>query len=193
MLSLRLVPFVLEPNNILPLQYARILTVSKMDLPSKVISSELTHSVPFNSNYETTGVTNTSTSQLVYSPAAAQKFMDTSFAIATRGIPTANGTSDPLWPTCLACTVVERVRGRNGVDMTPACGACFSRYCWSGVESAVVVKNATTTASTSATAAGTMTASASVGSATVAAKAGAEKLGAGVMASILGFAIALIL
>lgn len=152
--------------------------------------------MPFDSNYDPTGITNTSTSQLVYSPAAAQKFMDTAFAITTRGIPTSSGASDPLWPTCLACTVVERVRGRNGVDMTPACGACFSRYCWSGVEAAVVVpagNNTTASASGTATGTGSMTASASVGSPTVAAKSGAEKIGAGMIATVLGFAMALIL
>lgn len=98
--------------------------------PAKLNGTKSTSPYPivvYLPNYDPTGVTNTSTSQLVYSNAQASRFLDVASAIAIRGIPTASGGNDPLWPTCLACTTVERVRGRNGIDQTAACTACFTR------------------------------------------------------------------
>lgn len=84
-------------------------------------------------NSDPTGVTNTTTGQLVYLNNQTTAFLDTTFALTTRGIPT-NGTADPEWATCLACAVVERMRGKKGVDQTAACTACFTKYCWNEVE-----------------------------------------------------------
>lgn len=93
------------------------------------------------------GITNTSTGQIAYPDVQSVAFLDKTFQIATSGIPT-NGTADPLWGQCLACAVVERTRGRAGVDQTSACTACFSRYCWDGSEKAVAASgNGTTAAS----------------------------------------------
>ena len=77
-------------------------------------------------NSDPTGVTNTTTGQLVYLNNQTTAFLDTTFALTTRGIPT-NGTADPEWATCLACAVVERMRGKKGVDQTAACTACFTK------------------------------------------------------------------
>ena len=82
-------------------------------------------------NVDSTGTTNRTTSQLAYNHTQQVAFLDASVALTSRGIPAANGTADPLWPTCLACAVVERTRGKTGVDRTAACTSCFSRYCWS--------------------------------------------------------------
>ena len=57
-------------------------------------------------------------------------FLDTAVDIATRG---RSGNSTE-WTTCLACAVVERTRGREGVDRTPTCNTCFAQYCWDGTE-----------------------------------------------------------
>jgi lysophospholipase len=75
------------------------------------------------------GITNTSTSQLVYPDDEATSFLDTASAIVYNG-----WENDAEWPTCLACAVVERTRGREGVDRTAACEKCFDKYCWSEVE-----------------------------------------------------------
>lgn len=84
-------------------------------------------------NYDPTGVTNTSTGQLVYTNEEAQQFLDTAVDISTRGMNN-NATE---WATCLACAVVERTRGREGVDRTATCDTCFASYCWDGSESAL--------------------------------------------------------
>lgn len=90
-------------------------------------------------NYDPTGVTNTSTSQLVYPDAEATSFLDTASAIVYNG-----WDNDAEWPTCLACAVVERTRGREGVDRTSACEKCFDKYCWSEVEAATEGGNSST-------------------------------------------------
>lgn len=115
------------------------------------------------------GITNTSTGQIAYPDVQSVAFLDKTFQIATSGIPT-NGTADPLWGQCLACAVVERTRGRAGVDQTSACTACFSRYCWDGSEKAVAASgNGTTAASgngtTTASGNGTSTPTAANGTA----------------------------
>ena len=89
--------------------------------------------------------TNQPTSKLVYTSSEASTFLDTAFTIVNRGYPNSNSStaSDPQFPICMACTVVERARGASGVDRTPACEACFTRYCWN--ESEVGGMNGTTT------------------------------------------------
>ncbi|ORY72587.1 lysophospholipase catalytic domain-domain-containing protein [Leucosporidium creatinivorum] len=76
-------------------------------------------------NDDPTGVTNTSTSQLVYPDTEAISFLDTASAIVYNG-----WDNDAEWSTCLACALVERTRGKEGLDRTRACGRCFKTYCW---------------------------------------------------------------
>ena len=56
-------------------------------------------------NADPTGTTNTSTGTLAYPTDLQLAFLNATVALTSRGIPTANGTADPLWPTCLACAV----------------------------------------------------------------------------------------
>lgn len=84
-------------------------------------------------NSDPSGITNTSTGQLIYPDAQALSILDTSFNLTTRGDLTA-GLPDSSWSTCLACAVIERTRGTQGVDRTGPCGACFGRYCWNETE-----------------------------------------------------------
>ncbi|KAF8138999.1 hypothetical protein EV363DRAFT_1315512 [Boletus edulis] len=41
-------------------------------------------------------------------------------------------TTDPEWPACLACAIVDRARERAGETRSGVCESCFARYCWSG-------------------------------------------------------------
>lgn len=100
-------------------------------------------------NYDPTGTTDTGTFQTAYSSWEMEGFLDAGVAIAGRGIRSSRGEADATWPTCLACAVVERSRGKVGVDRTDECSECFSRYCWSEVEAKTwegLVKPATTIA-----------------------------------------------
>ncbi|KAM0792425.1 hypothetical protein ACM66B_005102 [Microbotryomycetes sp. NB124-2] len=81
-------------------------------------------------NYDPTGVTNTSTAQLVYNDTQATNFLNTAVDIVTRGL----DNNSTQFATCVACAVVERARGRQGVDRTATCNQCFERYCWSEVD-----------------------------------------------------------
>lgn len=92
-------------------------------------------------NYDPTGVTNTSTLQTSYQRNQTVAFLDAAVQVGTNGILTEGGKADGEWATCMACAVVERARGKAGVDRTEACGHCFERYCWNGVEA--MVGNAT--------------------------------------------------
>lgn len=98
-------------------------------------------------NYDPTGVTNTSTGQLVYMNNETSLFLDTAVDIATRG---RSGNSTE-WTTCLACAVVERTRGREGVDRTPTCNTCFQQYCWDGTEAGASSNNGTSTGGSDST------------------------------------------
>ncbi|KAK4053035.1 hypothetical protein OIV83_001770 [Microbotryomycetes sp. JL201] len=81
-------------------------------------------------NYDPTGVTNTSTGQLTYNDTQATSFLNTAVDIVTRGL----DNNSTQFATCVACAVVERARGRQGVDRTATCNSCFERYCWSEVD-----------------------------------------------------------
>lgn len=78
-------------------------------------------------------VTNTSTLQVAYDPSQIQAMVDQTFIIATQGYPANSGVvTDPEWPACLACAIVDRARERAGETRSGICSSCFARYCWSG-------------------------------------------------------------
>ncbi|KAF8139033.1 lysophospholipase catalytic domain-containing protein [Boletus edulis] len=78
-------------------------------------------------------VTNTTTSQGAYDSSQIQAMLDQTFVIATQGYPASSSmTTDPEWPACLACAIVDRARERAGQTRSGVCESCFSRYCWSG-------------------------------------------------------------
>ncbi|KAF9226992.1 hypothetical protein BS17DRAFT_697035 [Gyrodon lividus] len=78
-------------------------------------------------------VTNTSTTQLSYDSSQIQAMLDQTFVIATQGFPATTSTpTDPEWPACLACAVVDRARERAGETRSGVCESCFARYCWDG-------------------------------------------------------------
>ncbi|KAF8432983.1 lysophospholipase [Boletus edulis BED1] len=77
-------------------------------------------------------VTNTSTFQVSYSSSQLQSMLDQIFVISTQGYPASSSmTSDPEWPACLACAVVDRARERAGEARSGVCETCLARYCWS--------------------------------------------------------------
>lgn len=82
-------------------------------------------------NYDPTGVTNVSTTTLVYSNVAASRFLDVGFNLTTRPM-------DTNWSTCLACAVVERARQSIGANQTTACAGCFAEYCYSATNATAV-------------------------------------------------------
>ncbi|KAK4058742.1 hypothetical protein OIO90_000186 [Microbotryomycetes sp. JL221] len=82
-------------------------------------------------NFDPTGVTNTSTGQLTYNDTQATSFLNTAVDIVTRGL--SNDTTE--FATCVACAIVERARGRQGVNRTDTCNQCFAKYCWSEQDS----------------------------------------------------------
>ncbi|KAL8283472.1 hypothetical protein RQP46_005575 [Phenoliferia psychrophenolica] len=125
-------------------------------------------------NADPTGKTNTTTAQLDYNITQQNAFLDATVSLTGRGMPSTNGSADAEWSTCLACAMVERTRGRNGVSRTSACESCFGRYCWSG---SLAVNGTTATGGTNGTA--TATATGTSGSATAAGKSAAGKVGAG--------------
>ncbi|KAG6373883.1 acyl transferase/acyl hydrolase/lysophospholipase [Boletus reticuloceps] len=60
-------------------------------------------------------VTNTSTTQVAYDSSQIQAMLDQAFVIATQGYPaSSNMTTDPEWPACLACAIVDRAGERAG-------------------------------------------------------------------------------
>ncbi|KAG8219070.1 putative lysophospholipase [Butyriboletus roseoflavus] len=78
-------------------------------------------------------VTNTSTSQVAYDSSEIQAMLDQTFIIATQGYPANSSVAtDPEWPACLACAIVDRARERAGETRSGVCECCFARYCWSG-------------------------------------------------------------
>ncbi|KAF8432990.1 lysophospholipase [Boletus edulis BED1] len=78
-------------------------------------------------------LTNTSTVQVAYNSSQIQAMLDQTFVIATQGYPASSGmTTDPEWPACLACAIVDRARERAGQTRSGVCESCFARYCWSG-------------------------------------------------------------
>ncbi|KAG6373885.1 lysophospholipase [Boletus reticuloceps] len=77
-------------------------------------------------------VTNTSTLQVSYGASQIQSMLDQIFVISTQGYPTSSSmTTDPEWPACLACAVVDRARERAGEARSGVCETCLARYCWS--------------------------------------------------------------
>ncbi|KAF9235204.1 lysophospholipase catalytic domain-containing protein [Melanogaster broomeanus] len=83
-------------------------------------------------------VTNTSTTQISYDPSQIQTMLDQTFTIATQGFPADTSTpTDPEWPACLACAIVDRARERAGETRSGVCESCFARYCWNGSTLAV--------------------------------------------------------
>ncbi|OHW91337.1 lysophosphoplipase a [Colletotrichum incanum] len=53
---------------------------------------------------------------------------DNAFNLATYG----NGTVDPSWPACLACTTVRGSLTRLGIELPEKCQECFRHHCWNG-------------------------------------------------------------
>ena len=83
-----------------------------------------------------TAATNTSTGQTQYPLAQVQTMLYAAFDMATQGIPSVNSktsaeSKDPLWPACLACTVVDRSRRNLGLARSGVCTSCMKKYCWS--------------------------------------------------------------
>jgi lysophospholipase len=81
--------------------------------------------------YGQPAVTNTSALQLTYTQEAAQQFLDQVWYITEQGYSQKGQTSDPEWPVCLACAVVDRARYKAGIKRSGACTTCLNRYCWS--------------------------------------------------------------
>ncbi|SCV67041.1 BQ2448_5687 [Microbotryum intermedium] len=79
------------------------------------------------SNYDPTGVTNTSTGQTQYNVSQQVAFLTAAYNIATQG-------NSSEWGTCLQCAGVERMRARQGLNRTSTCEACFVKHCWNGTE-----------------------------------------------------------
>ncbi|KAH7887262.1 lysophospholipase catalytic domain-containing protein [Phlebopus sp. FC_14] len=78
-------------------------------------------------------VTNVSTTQISYESSEVQAILDQTFIIATQGYPAdPSSSTDPEWPACLACAVVDRAQTRAGETRSGVCESCFSRYCWDG-------------------------------------------------------------
>ncbi|KAG2073383.1 lysophospholipase [Suillus decipiens] len=77
-------------------------------------------------------VTNTSTSQTTYLSSEIQGMLSQTFVISTQGYPTDGAMTDPYWPSCLACAVVDRARERAGIERSGICSSCMDRYCWDG-------------------------------------------------------------
>ncbi|KAG1736436.1 lysophospholipase catalytic domain-containing protein [Suillus paluster] len=75
-------------------------------------------------------VTNTSTTQLSYALSEIQAMLSQTLVIATQGYPTNGVTTDPDWPSCLACAIVDRARERAGEARSGICSTCLDRYCW---------------------------------------------------------------
>ncbi|OSX65636.1 hypothetical protein POSPLADRAFT_1134437 [Postia placenta MAD-698-R-SB12] len=75
-------------------------------------------------------LTNTSTSQFVYSADEIDGMLSQAFDVATQGIPEGL-EKDALWPACLACAVVDRSRRRERIERSGVCESCMERYCWS--------------------------------------------------------------
>ncbi|KAH7926953.1 FabD/lysophospholipase-like protein [Leucogyrophana mollusca] len=65
--------------------------------------------------------------------AETQAILDQVYDIAAQGYPTdATALTDPEWPACLACAVVDRARNRTGTERSGVCATCMTRYCWDG-------------------------------------------------------------
>ena len=77
------------------------------------------------------GVTNTSTQQTTYTSTEVEAILSDVFAATTKGFPASSDNStDPEWPACLACAVVDRVRAASSTERSGVCASCFDRYCW---------------------------------------------------------------
>lgn len=91
-------------------------------------------------------ITNTTSGQAGYAPADVQAMLDQTFAIATQGRPAnASATTDPEWPACLACAVVDRVRAGLSTERSGICADCFSRYCWDPASGSIAQQPVPTT------------------------------------------------
>ncbi|KAI9834676.1 MAG: Lysophospholipase 1 [Phylliscum demangeonii] len=75
---------------------------------------------------------NTSTFQLAYATAERDAMIQNGYEMATQ----AHAALDPLWPTCVACAVLQRSLVRTGTPRPAACQSCFQRYCWDGTRRA---------------------------------------------------------
>ncbi|KAH7921271.1 FabD/lysophospholipase-like protein [Leucogyrophana mollusca] len=62
-----------------------------------------------------------------------QAILDQTYDVASQGYPAdASAASDPEWPACLACAIVDRARNRTGTARSGVCATCMTRYCWDG-------------------------------------------------------------
>ncbi|KAJ7766336.1 lysophospholipase [Mycena maculata] len=77
-------------------------------------------------------LTNTTTTQTIYTAPEMQGMLDQTFVVATQGAEVDGALEDREWGACLACAVVDRARARQGVERSGVCETCFSRYCWEG-------------------------------------------------------------
>ncbi|KAA1092492.1 hypothetical protein PGT21_004858 [Puccinia graminis f. sp. tritici] len=80
-------------------------------------------------NHFVTKDTSQSTMQAVYKKEDIKGFFENGFYVATQ---THSSQNDTEWPSCLACALVDRQNTRNGMQRTPQCISCFTRYCASG-------------------------------------------------------------
>jgi lysophospholipase len=90
-------------------------------------------------------LSNTSTFQLSYSQSEVAGMIQNGYETATQN----NGTTDPEWPACLACAIIQRESERQNLTQSQQCQQCFSRYCWNGTIAAGNVSEATLNPSTS--------------------------------------------
>ncbi|PLW09989.1 hypothetical protein PCASD_24648 [Puccinia coronata f. sp. avenae] len=74
--------------------------------------------------------TNTSTFQMKYSAAEQQQFLSSVMSSTTSPRFGAQRRTDPEWPTCISCALIERSRNRANVPRSTACQRCFMRYCY---------------------------------------------------------------
>ncbi|KAH9817183.1 lysophospholipase catalytic domain-containing protein [Melampsora americana] len=77
-------------------------------------------------NYGAVAETDSESSKTTYTGELIGQFFDNGFAIATQSQGT---TSDPEWPACLACALIDRQMLRNLTPRTDQCNNCFKRYC----------------------------------------------------------------
>lgn len=85
-------------------------------------------------NFDTTNVTNTSTTQTQYSDAESLLFLDTVYNFTIKA-------DNANWSTCFACALVESARQRHVIDVngtmtmtttnrTATCETCLDQYCY---------------------------------------------------------------
>lgn len=108
---------------------------------SILIRTSLNRIVVYIPNYESNGVTNTSTSQVQYTNAQASAFLEAAYSITT-------GVQDANYSSCIDCAVVERSRQRAGLNRTSFCDTCFGKYCYNELTANASSSNSSSSAKT---------------------------------------------